>query len=65
MKRTTVIYNISMMKKFFVKVGTWLRSIVTTMMGEEGRVKREEVKDTQSVYVDVNVNDNYHPDGNS
>lgn len=27
------------------------------MMGEEGRVKREEVKDTQSVYVDVNVND--------
>ena len=45
------------MKKIFVKVGTWLRSIVTTMMGEEGRVKREEVKDTQSVYVDVNVND--------
>ena len=45
------------MKKIFVKVSTWLRSIVTTMMGEEGRVKREEVKDTQSVYVDVNVND--------
>ena len=34
-----------------------MRSIVTTMMGEEGKVKREEVKDTQSVYVDVNVND--------
>ena len=47
-----------MMKKIFVTVSTWLRSIVATMMREEGRGKSEEVKDTRSMYDngDVNIN---------
>ena len=46
------------MKKFFVKAIEWLRSRVTAIRSEEGKVKREEVKDTQSVYADDNVDVN-------
>ena len=43
------------MKELFQKAIEWLRSRVTAIRREEGKVKREEVKDTQSVYADDNL----------
>ena len=46
------------MKKLFTKAIEWLRSRVTGIKSEEGRVKRKKVEETQSVSIidDVNVN---------
>ena len=46
------------MKKLFTKAIEWLRSRVTGIKSEEGKVKREKVEDTQSVSINYDVNFN-------
>ena len=43
------------MKKLFETVRAWLRSRVTALRSEEGKVKSEELKDTQNVYTDKSL----------
>ena len=43
------------MKKLFETVKAWLRSRVTALRSEEGKVKSEELKDTQNVYTDKSL----------
>ena len=43
------------MKKLFETIKAWLRSRVTALRSEEGKVKSEELKDTQNLYTDKSL----------